>query len=516
MKLAHIALLSCLPAFGSAAWTVTNLHPSGATDSRVLASYQGKQGGYATFPGNLRRAGIWSKTAESWVDLNPTGKTDSRILGMYGTQQVGYANSNGGRWSGTAASWTDLSPASTSFSVVTSVSANQQAGYARTTSPNKTCAGYWEGSSGSWVNLGLPWTSSKANGVANGEQVGNYVEGAIMKACRWLGTPASFLSLHPAGGTSSDCLGTDGTRQVGYVNFGGQNDRASLWSGSAASYVDLHPAGAEVSIAVAVSGQNQVGSYRFPEQDDRACYWQGTAASMIDLHAALPANFAVSQATTITFDNGILHIGGYGYNTDTSRYEALLWTQTASTEFTFTLNKAQVAGQNSVQGTITLPQAAGVNTVFTTYDNSSLVNTPPTVTVLAGTAVRNFQITVTAVTSTINTTIYAKRGSIVKSMPLALIPLIPTAISFTPSLVTGGQSTSARVVVNGVAGPGGRVIAIIDNSPNATPPSTVTVPPGASSVTFPIATTPVPSQKTVTVTARVTAGEKSATFRINP
>ncbi len=184
--------------------------------------------------------------------------------------------------------------------------------------------------------------------------------------------------------------------------------------------------------------------------------------------------------------------------------------------FAFTTNKTVVAGQNSVLGTITLDGLQPTNTVFTTFDNSSLVATPATVTVLANTLTRNFQITVTAITSTVNTTISARLGAVTHTQPLTLAPLIPTALSFTPIEVTGGQSTSCRVVINGVAGPGGRDIAILDNSANSNVPALVTVPAGATSVTFPITTTTVTSLKFVTVTARVSAGEKTGTFRIIP
>jgi len=511
-----ILLFAMQAVLGQAAWTSVSLHPSGATESKAFAANGAKQGGYAKFPSALPKAGIWTKTAASWLDITPTGVSDCRVLGMSGSQQVGYGASKGARWLGTSGSFTDLTPSGASFAVVTSTDGSQQAGYARITALSTVCAGYWSGSSGSWVNLALNWQSSRANGVAGGEQVGHWVEGNLRKACRWLGTPGSQVVLHPATASQSDCLGTDGTRQVGYVNFGGGNDHAALWNGNALSFVDLHPSGAEVSLAYAVNGQNQVGYYRPADGDNRACYWQGNANTMVDLHDFLPPQYVISEATSITFDGPSMHVVGNAYNSDAGRWEAVLWTNSGSTDFEFALNKTQVAGQNSVQGTVSLSGPASSNTVFTTYDNSSLVNTPPSVTILAGTSLRNFQITVTAVTAPINTTVYAKRGSVVKSRPLTLVPLIPTAMSFTPSLVTGGQSTSARVVINGVAGPGGRLIAIFDNSPFATVPATITVPPGASSHTFSIATLPVTSQKVVTVTARVSAGEKSATFRINP
>lgn len=188
----------------------------------------------------------------------------------------------------------------------------------------------------------------------------------------------------------------------------------------------------------------------------------------------------------------------------------------SSPTFNLLLNKATVAGQNYVQGNLALAEVPGANVVFTTYDDSSLVTTPATVTVPAGQLNKLFAIQVAAVNSPINATIYAKRGVVTQSTPLTLTPLIPTALAFEPSTVTGGNEVQCRVVINGVAGPSGRVIAVFDDSPFTTLPSTVTVPPGGTQVIFPIATTTVTSQKVVTVTARVSAGEKTATFRINP
>lgn len=230
-----------------------------------------------------------------------------------------------------------------------------------------------------------------------------------------------------------------------------------------------------------------------------AAVWNGTVGSHQNIHPAGATNSKLSATNAATF-----------------KQEACIWKMADPNAFVFTLNKTQVAGQNSVQGTITAGTALPMARVYTTYDNSSLVTTPPTVTVAANTTIKNFQITTTAVNSSINTIVYAKFGGVTQSVPLALIPLVPTALAFTPTQVVGGNTISCRVVINGVAGPSGRTIAILDNSPNATVPSTVTVPPGATQVVFNIATTSVTSQKTVTVTARVSAGEKTGIFRINP
>lgn len=118
--------------------------------------------------------------------------------------------------------------------------------------------------------------------------------------------------------------------------------------------------------------------------------------------------------------------------------------------------------------------------------------------------------------STIVTTLKAKMGTIDHLVTLTLIPLVPSAMAFTPGAVTGGNPLSCRLVINGLAGPAGRTISIYDNSHYSTVPASVTVPPGGSQVIFGIGTLPVLTSQIVTLTAVVSAGSKSATFQIDP
>ncbi len=510
------ALALCLVIGVNAQWTVVNLHPAGATNSEAKAVSGGQQVGYATV-GGVTRASLWSGTAASWVDLHPVGGTSSQALGMSGGQQVGAAIVGGinraSLWSGTAASWVSLHPAGAISTYAHGMSGGQQAGDATVGGIDR--ASLWSGTAASWVDLNpAVATHSYARGVSGGQQVGFARVGGVYRASLWSGTAASWVNLAPAGATNSEAKAVSGGQQVGHATVGGFT-RASLWSGTAASWVDLHPAGPAYSYAYGVSGGQQVGFARVGGFN-HASLWGGTAASWVDLHAFLPANFSESAANGVFRDGNGTSVVGWGLNTMTGRNEALMWVWTDPDNFALALNKTSVAGQNSVLGTVTMFETKPTNTLFTTYDNSSLVTTPPSVTVLAGQLSRSFQITTTAITSTVVTTIYAKRGTLVRSQPLTLTPLIPTAVVCTPNPVTGGQPTSCRVVINGVAGPGGRVISIFDNSPFSTTPSTVTVPAGATDVTFSITTLPVTSIKTVTVTARVSAGEKTGTFRINP
>jgi len=454
------------------------------------------------------------------VNLHPAGVTGSTLSGTNGEQQVGYVyisgQLNAGLWSGTAASFINLTPPSNVPASANAIDANQQVGQA--TVGGNYHAVIWTGTANSMVDIHpAGYIESGALAVSGGKQGGFYKQtvNEYAKAALWSGTPQSFVSLHPSGFRGSSIAAMSGNEQVGTVMTDGGQTRATLWKGTVASRVDLHPTGSTgYSEASDTNGEYQVG-WHSEGSGSRAVIWNGTAASMVDLHAFVPTGYVNSSAYAVWTHNGTLYVGGLATNGSTFKQEACIWKMVDPNAFTFALNKTQVAGQNSVMGTIAASALPNART-YTTYDNSSLVNTPPTVTLPANATVKNFQITVTAVNSTINTTVYCRFGSVTYSRPLALIPLVPTALAFTPSSVTGGNAVSCRVVINGVAGPGGRTIAVFDNSPFTSMPSTVVVPPGATQVIFNINTTAVTSQKVVTLTARVSAGEKTGTFRINP
>src|SRR5215210_4207854 len=86
------AILGLLAAKPAAAhlWTVTNLHPAGASESYAGGVHAGQQVGSVSFGGGFFRASLWTGTAASWVDLNPAGAT-SGAGGVYAGEQVGQA-----------------------------------------------------------------------------------------------------------------------------------------------------------------------------------------------------------------------------------------------------------------------------------------------------------------------------------------------------------------------------------------------------------------------------------------
>jgi hypothetical protein len=301
-SLALAALTAGAASTARAAWTVTILHPAGATASAAYGASGDQQVGYAAI-GGVSRASLWRGTAASLVDLHPAGAASSAAYGVFGDQQVGYALIGGVRraslWRGTAASWVDLEPwtgtaveSSTALGTSGAGPVGQQAGYAR------------------FDDMGV----------------------VMERACLWHETAESWVDLHPwhAGVRQSWAHATNGTQQVGWIRNANWVHRASLWSGTAASWVDLTPAGALRSSAYATSGSQQAGWAEFLGVR-RAGVWRGSAASWVDLHIHLPGGpgaWRESLAWGVWTDGSTIRVAGAGRNVARARDEAILWTWT--------------------------------------------------------------------------------------------------------------------------------------------------------------------------------------------
>jgi hypothetical protein len=114
-------------------------------------------------------------------------------------------------------------------------------------------------------------------------------------------------------------------QQVGRALIGGI-DHAALWTGSAASFVDLHPAGSNQSRAIDAAGGWQAGYARFGAVE-HASLWNSTASSWEDLSLALTGSWGITLAHGVWLDGTTLSVAGWGFNNDTQRNEALLWTR---------------------------------------------------------------------------------------------------------------------------------------------------------------------------------------------
>ncbi len=333
-----LALVACMaPIDAQAQWTVVNLHPTGAVESRSFGTYQSQQVGEADF--GTSHASQWSGASSTWTDLHPSG-TSSGLVDTFERHHVGTVQISGSGhaslWSGSPLAWVDLHPASATFSSAERVGGHsafpgliRQVGGAFVAGVHR--ASMWTGSAASWVDLHpAAATFSIAYDVDDDEQVGMAIIGGSPTASLWNGTSASWTSLHPVGGVTSTARGVHGGKQVGSVDVGASTFHASLWSGTAASWVDLHPAAGSSSEAHNIMGSRQVGEVRVGGIA-HASVWSGTAATWVDLHPVLGPQYigGSSAAYGIWIDGATTYVAGYAFNTTLSQYEAILWVETS-------------------------------------------------------------------------------------------------------------------------------------------------------------------------------------------
>jgi hypothetical protein len=320
------SLLVALTGIARAQWTVTNLHPAGATRSEIQGVTGTSQYGYAIVAG-VTSASTWSGTPTSWVNLHPQNAAGSVISGSDGSIHYGQVIAPNGRaamWVGNSTNWTNLNPFGAAGSAISAAVDGRQVGIAGLN--NTAQAGLWSGTPGSFVNLNpIGAVYSEAYGIGGNQQVG-YVQlnGSNSIASLWTGTPESWKSLNPFGATSSWAYATSGFSQVGMVNLPG--NRASLWYGSADSWVDLSPNESTQSSANGVSGIYQVGHTVFGNSGStRASLWRGSSSSWVNLHSMLPTGFSSSYAVSVYSDSSKVIVGGSGSNSN-GTWQALIWT----------------------------------------------------------------------------------------------------------------------------------------------------------------------------------------------
>lgn len=266
----------------NATWSVTSLHPSGATNSVANGIRNGKIVG-----GVNADAAVWTVNVPGWSSLGPglLYKTD-------GVQQVGRNASTAGVWTGTPGSYVPLFPTTTPNeigAVASGVFSSEQVGTVLVlTFTVVGNAGYWLDSAATWTNLNPPGAfSSECNDVHVGQRVGAawFVNTADPNAYIWYGSPTG-VNVNPALSIRSYLYGVHSGKQVGYfVPIGDTRSHAALWANTAASCIDLHPPGSYQSSAVAVYLNRQAGWIEPTQGTRHAAFWQGSSASVVDLHS---------------------------------------------------------------------------------------------------------------------------------------------------------------------------------------------------------------------------------------
>jgi hypothetical protein len=183
------------------------------------------------------------------------------------------------------------------------------------------------------------------------------------------------------------------------------------------------------------------------------------------------------------------------------------------------LNPSTLTGGQTATGTVSLSGPAPSGGALVTLSSVNPAATvPSSVTISANSSSANFTVNTTPVSATTAGNITATYSDVTKSTTLTVKPPAAAALAsltLNPSTVVGGAKSLGTVNLTTAAPTGGVVVMLTSsNSSRATVPASVTVPAGASSATFNVATTATNKKTNVIITASYGGLSKSATLTI--
>ena len=161
---------------------------------------------------------------------------------------------------------------------------------------------------------------------------------------------------------------------------------------------------------------------------------------------------------------------------------------------------------------------AGGATISLDSGNTSIVTMPAQVTIPAGGFSATFTVSTLAVTVPTSVAVRATYEGVTSSTYLRVTPgVVPGSLELDPSSLTGGQTSTGRVELNGPAPVGGTVVTLGSSDPvvAAVAPD-VTVPAGQTSATFSIVTTAVSMPAAVTISASASGVGQTKLLTIVP
>src|SRR3954467_1047588 len=181
----------------------------------------------------------------------------------------------------------------------------------------------------------------------------------------------------------------------------------------------------------------------------------------------------------------------------------------------------QVRDGASSQGTVTTDFADTVPTTVLLFSGApSVAAVPASVVVPAGSSSTTFTITTNAAAPETFVTITAAIANVPRTATLVVNQATPagpslTSVSVTPTTVVGGGAATGTVTFTGVTN-GANVLLSTSNPAVVQVPSDTVVNGGAASAAFPVSTTPVTSNTTVTIKAAWVGVTRTTTITVTP
>lgn len=193
----------------------------------------------------------------------------------------------------------------------------------------------------------------------------------------------------------------------------------------------------------------------------------------------------------------------------------------------FTLGSTQVAGGESINGTVTIFQNAPAGGIDVTLSSDNPLVTFPggdTITIPAGSRTTTFEIATAGVDVNTDVNITAAVAGVGITQTLQLTPPLLSAINISPDRITGGESTNASVQIQGLAGANTFVTISSTGAPvtitrpgEVIPvalPALVQVPQGQNQVTFAVNSSFVATNTSANITATLNGDSATDTLFI--
>lgn len=189
-----------------------------------------------------------------------------------------------------------------------------------------------------------------------------------------------------------------------------------------------------------------------------------------------------------------------------------------------TLTPSAVVGGSTqaVRAQVTLDRPAPTEGATVTLSSSdpAVVRLPPSLGIAPGASSGFVDFTTAAVGAPTQVTVRATYGgsaqtAVLTVNPAPAPPVTLTGVTLNPTSVTGGAASQGTVTLSGPA-QSPTVVSLSSSSAVAGVPASVTVPAGASSAVFGVATTSVNSATSVNITAVSGGVTRTATLTVNP
>jgi len=180
----------------------------------------------------------------------------------------------------------------------------------------------------------------------------------------------------------------------------------------------------------------------------------------------------------------------------------------------------QLVGGAPATATITLRDAAplGGATVDLESGDASIVTIPAQVTIPNGYFEASFSVSTLAVSVPTSVAVKATYEGVTSSAYLRVTPgVVPSNVSLSPSELTGGETSTGTVQLNGQAPVGGTLVTLGSSDPAvAVVAANVSVPEGQTWATFSVVTTSVSTSKTLTISASASGVGQTKLLTVNP